>query len=232
MKAILFDLDGTLLPMDMDRFTTGYFKLLAQKTVSLGYDPKELVDGIWKGTYAMVKNDGTCPNKDRFWSAFAKIFGEKVYNDIALFDDFYCNEFRDAVTFTAPSPAKAQAAVKAARARAEMVVLATNPIFPRVGVETRLSWLGLQCTDFDYVTTYENSTYCKPNPCYYQQILSKLELDAADCLMIGNDVEEDILASRKAGLASYLVLDCVINKSGETISPAGSFDEMLEYLAK
>ena len=30
-KTVLFDLDGTLLPMDQDALTTGYFTLLVQK---------------------------------------------------------------------------------------------------------------------------------------------------------------------------------------------------------
>ena len=58
-KAILFDLDGTLLPMDMEVFTNGYFKEL-YKTVNLPQIPiQSFVDAIWKGTYSMMKNDGS-----------------------------------------------------------------------------------------------------------------------------------------------------------------------------
>ena len=54
IKAILFDLDGTLLPMDQDEFTKGYFKLLAAKLAPYGYEPKTLIDTVWAGTAAMV----------------------------------------------------------------------------------------------------------------------------------------------------------------------------------
>ena len=56
IKNVLFDLDGTLLPMDMERFTNGYFQLLTEKMAPLGYDPKALTDAVWAGTAAMVKN--------------------------------------------------------------------------------------------------------------------------------------------------------------------------------
>lgn len=37
IKAILFDLDGTVLPMNEEEFTKGYFGLLCKKLVSYGY---------------------------------------------------------------------------------------------------------------------------------------------------------------------------------------------------
>ena len=70
ISTVLFDLDGTLLPMDNDEFTKGYFKLLVKKLAPYGYEQQELVSAIWKGTAAMVKNDGTLSNYDVFWKAF------------------------------------------------------------------------------------------------------------------------------------------------------------------
>jgi phosphoglycolate phosphatase-like HAD superfamily hydrolase len=58
ITTVLFDLDGTLLPMDQDAFTRGYFKFLAAKLAPHGYEPKQLVEAIWTGTEAMVRNDG------------------------------------------------------------------------------------------------------------------------------------------------------------------------------
>ena len=232
MKAILFDLDGTLLPMDMDEFTVSYFSLLANKAQPHGYDDKKkLVDGIWAGTAAMVKNDGSMSNFDRFWQTFAGLFGQHVYNDIPIFDEFYSTDFNKAVAFTQPQPEKAQKAVELARKAAPLVILATNPLFPGVGVETRLSWLGLKASDFDFVSNYENSRFCKPNPAYYQDILAKFSLDPTDCIMIGNDVDEDIIPTSAMGMKNYLVTDCLLNKSGSEVScPKGSFDEFIRYM--
>ena len=64
LKMVFFDLDGTLLPMDMDEFTMGYFKMLAAKAAPHGYELPSLVKAIWHGVSAMVQNDGHCNNED------------------------------------------------------------------------------------------------------------------------------------------------------------------------
>ena len=93
LTTVLFDLDGTLLPMDQEAFTSGYFKLLAKKLAPHGYEPKSLVDAIWAGTAAMVKTDGSGTNEQAFWKKFSAIYGsEKALADQPLFEDFYANE--------------------------------------------------------------------------------------------------------------------------------------------
>ena len=78
ITTVLFDLDGTLLPMDTDVFTKTYFGLLCKKAAPFGYQPEPLVAAVWKGTKAMVKNDGTETNDKRFWDTFAGEMGEEV----------------------------------------------------------------------------------------------------------------------------------------------------------
>ncbi len=233
LKAILFDLDGTLLPMDIDTFTHGYFRGLAKKAAPLGYEPKKLVDGIWYGTGAMVRNDGHCTNEEAFWEAFSAFYGRDARADSPVFDEFYGNEFREAVVFASPNPEKAQQAVRLARSKAQKVILATNPIFPASGVRTRLGWLGLSFADFDDVTSYETSHYCKPNPDYFREILTAHSLAPEACCMIGNDVQEDVEPAAALGMSSFLVTDCVINRAPTLPDvPQGSFDELLAFLAQ
>lgn len=81
MLTILFDLDGTLLPMDQDVFVRDYFGHLAKKVAPFGYDPKDLPANLWKGVAAMVMNDGRCSNEEVFWNVFKKIYGKKVEED-------------------------------------------------------------------------------------------------------------------------------------------------------
>ena len=108
--------------------------------------------------------------------------------------------------------------------------MATNPIFPLVGVETRLSWIGLSLQDFSYVTAYENSSTCKPNPAYYAEILRKTGKRPQECLMVGNDATEDA-AALEQGLELYLVTDCLLNPKGRDLSgiPQGSFQEFMAF---
>lgn len=91
--TILFDLDGTLLPMQQEEFTTAYFDILSKKIAPRGYDQKQLIDGVWHSTKAMVKNDGTQMNEQVFWKEFASLFGDKVYSDIDKFNEFYETDF-------------------------------------------------------------------------------------------------------------------------------------------
>ena len=69
IRHILFDLDGTLLPMNQDEFVTFYMPLLAKKYISEGisFDPKAFIASVWKGYGAMVNNDGSCTNREAFW---------------------------------------------------------------------------------------------------------------------------------------------------------------------
>ena len=113
------------------------------------------------------------------------------------------------------------------------MVLATNPIFPRIATENRIRWAGLGPDDFALITTYENSTYCKPNPAYYREILEKLGRKAEECLMVGNDVVEDGAAQR-LGIPVFFLTPCLINPQGKDISaiPHGGFDELAAYLGQ
>ena len=111
------------------------------------------------------------------------------------------------------------------------LILATNPIFPQTAIESRIRWAGLEPSDFVWITTYENSRYCKPNPEYYNEILSKLNLQPEECLMVGNDVTEDMVA-RKVGMNVFLLTDCLINKERQDINqyPRGSYMQLLNHI--
>ena len=231
LQAILFDLDGTLLPMDNDYFVKVYFGYLAKQAAQWGYtDPELLVRSIWDGVAAMVKNDGGRSNAEAFWDCFAGVYGQKAYEDIPKFDRFYATEFDRAKEVAFPHPLCAKA-VKIARQKSEHVILATNPIFPRIADVTRLKWIDMTLEDFDLVTDYENCRYSKPNPAYYQEILDQFSLDPAKCLMVGNDVDEDVLAASAAGIPAFLLNTFVINRKGKDVQcPQGGFEELIQYL--
>lgn len=230
LKAILFDLDGTLLPMDQDVFAGQYFKGLTTKMAPLGYMPKELANAIGSGTVAMVKNDGSRSNEDAFWDCFCQIYGEKARKDIPVFEDFYRNEFQS-VQSSCGRNEKAARVIQLVKSRGWMPVLATNPIFPAIATESRIRWAGLNPEDFALYTTYENSSFTKPNPAYYQEILQKLDLKPEECVMVGNDAIEDT-AAEKLGIPVFLLTECLINKDGRDISGylQGDFDALLTYL--
>lgn len=230
VTTVFFDLDGTLLPMDQEVFVSDYLGRMAQFLAPYGYDPSLLVKALWTGTGAMVKNDGSASNEDVFWNTFNALVGKDARKDETLFEDFYRGEFQKSRNSCGYNPAAA-GAVRQIREMGYRVVLATNPLFPAVATQSRIRWAGLEPEDFELVTTYEKSRFCKPNPAYYREILGKLNLDAAECLMVGNDVGEDMVA-QTLGMQVFLLTDCLINRENADIScfPNGSFSELLHYI--
>ena len=228
--AILFDLDGTLLPMDNDMFTKGYLALLSKVAAKAGgYDRETFIKAMWKGVSAMMKNDGRRKNEDVFWDVVAQILGKEVYEYIPVFDAFYQNEFHETRQLTGPNPL-AKEAIALAREHADKVILATNPLFPTVAVHARMSWIGVEPELFDWITDYSNSSTCKPNPAYYLEICEKFGLDPKKCLMIGNNAQEDVEAGTAAGMDLFLVTDWLINNGEMPDCPQGSFADLIDYL--
>lgn len=230
IKTILFDLDGTLLPMDQDTFVKTYFGLLARTLTPHGYDPQKLIETIWNGTMAMIANDGSKSNEEVFWDVFCRTFGVDARRDIPLFDAFYANVF-DQVQASCGFTPKAAECIAALKRAGFRLVLATNPIFPAVATQSRIRWAGLNQDDFELITTYENSMYCKPNLDYYRAILQKINCEPADCLMVGNDVSDD-LPAHELGMRVFLLTDCLINKNHADLTPYphGGFDELMKYI--
>ena len=230
ITTILFDLDGTLLPMDQDRFVKSYIGRMAKKLAPHGYDPELMTAGLWKGTGAMVKNTGEKTNEEVFWSVFNAVLGRDCQVDEDLFMDYYRNEFQLVAEDCGFNPL-APKTVSELKALGYRVALATNPLFPAIATHSRTRWAGLDPDDFELITTYENSRYCKPNPDYYRDILAKLNVLPENCVMVGNDVDEDMIAE-KLGMKVFLMTESLINRSGKDIScyPHGGFCELMSFI--
>ena len=230
ITTVLFDLDGTLLPMDMNEFIKAYFGGLARRLAPHGYEPQKLIDAIWKGTAAMVKNDGTTTNEERFWQGFEAAYGKPARQDEPLFAAFYREEFDNVRTSCGYTPA-AREIIDTVKACGLRTALATNPIFPAMATERRIAWAGLSTSDFELYTTYENSRFCKPNPDYYRDVMNTLGVSPEECLMVGNDVGEDMIAET-LGCRVFLLTDCIINPKEKDISvyPNGTYSDLIAYI--
>jgi HAD superfamily hydrolase (TIGR01509 family) len=231
LKAVLFDLDGTLLPMDQATFMKDYFGRLMGRLAPLGYTPEVFLAAMKAGIAAMTVNDGSRTNEQAYWDAYSASSGRDLGEEIPVLDDFYEKEFDRVAAVCGRNP-KAAELVHGLKAKGVRVILATNPLFPRIATQKRIRWAGLAPEDFEFYTTFEDIGYCKPNPDYYREVLRRAGLDAADCLMVGNDVAEDMMAGAQAGLRGFLLTDCLINTPNANVNayPHGSFEELNAYI--
>lgn len=150
--------------------------------------------------------------------------------DKPLFDAFYKDGF-EKVRFCCGYHKNVKEVVEKIKAMGLRIALATNPIFPAIATESRIRWAVLEPKEFEFYTTYENIGYCKPNLKYYQEILDRMDLEPEECLMVGNDVTEDMVAER-LGMKVFLLTDCLINKEEADISvyPRGNLIDMIAYI--
>ena len=232
IDTILFDLDGTLLPFNDQIFIKKYIELIKNKFDSLGFDSEMLISAIWKSTAMMINNNGNITNEKIFWKSFQAIYPTNYELLEREFMNYYQNEFHELASLIAKSDYP-KLIINLVKSKGYTLVLATNPVFPRVATENRMKWGGLNKEDFQLITTFENSFYCKPNIKYYQDILKTIDKTPDNCLMIGNDIDEDMIAS-KLGMDTFLVTDYLININSQNINKFknGSLADLYEYLKK
>jgi HAD superfamily hydrolase (TIGR01549 family) len=226
----LFDLDGSLLPLDEKAFIQIYFGGVAKRFASI-YNPEEFIQAIWQGTIAMIDNDGKSTNEEAFWNMFKKLIKgdyEFIENE---FLNYYLSDFKDVQAVCKLDP-YSRKIIDLLKEKGYQLVLATNPLFPKVATKERIKWAGLDESAFDLITTYEDNYYCKPKLEYYQNILKRIGRNPEECLMVGNDIREDMVVE-KLGMQTYLLTECLINPENQDISKYqhGSLKDLFQLIS-
>ena len=227
-RALLLDLDGTLIDIDMELFIPAYIRLLAPHFS--GHCTIETFAGHLLGaTRVMIENiEPRTTNQATFFDDFCRRLDQPYNNVYPIFERFYELHFHQLQSLCRPRP-YARCLVNTARRCGLKLALATNPLFPLAAVAHRLNWGDLSTELFDLITTVENSHFCKPRPEYYLEIAEKLGVSPAECLMAGNDVQEDLCAAA-VGMDTFLVEGMILNQpKGE---PEYTYRGSLEDLAK
>ncbi|MBF0578633.1 HAD family hydrolase [Erysipelotrichaceae bacterium RD49] len=231
IKALFFDLDGSLLGMDLDAFTHGYLKSIAGAMMPHGFDPETLIRTIYAGIGAMADHDPAITNEQAFMEVMKNQYGLEIEEKMPYFEEYYRNGFGINQQFCPQNPL-AGTVIDTAKKFGLQTILATNPIFPRVAVDQRLNWAGLKPEDFEWITSYENSHFCKPDPRYFLEIADQLALNPEEVLMVGNDLNEDYGAI-KAGMDLFVLTDYLIDSGTNCLEdhPHGTMEDLLEYIA-
>jgi FMN phosphatase YigB (HAD superfamily) len=228
IKNILFDLDGTLLPMDIKKFIYIYTKGLSNKMNKL--DSDLVMKVLFKGIENMYANDGSKTNEKVFIETFESMLNISFDKCEKSFEEYYHEDFELCKTACMVND-KARKLIDYLKSKGIRIVIATNPFFPQIATYTRLRWLGLEPYEFELVTTYENSHFCKPNPKYFEELFNKLNMKPEESLMVGNDVEEDGCI-KALGVKLFLIKDCLINNKNLEINAdfIGSFEEVVKEI--
>lgn len=228
LNTFIFDLDGTLLPLDMDNFMHIYFKEMGIAFHDM-IEPKRLVENVWKATNVMVNNTEYRTNEEVFMEKFKTLIDADLDTYKQRFDEFYDKGFLKTKSAVSYMPLIVEA-VELLKQKGYQTVLATNPLFPRKAIIHRLQWAGFKEEDFSYITCYENNHYCKPQIQFYQEVLEEAGKKAEECMMVGNDVEEDLVAG-DLGMRTYLITNNIIKRTEDEVccTYQGTYEDFLRF---
>jgi FMN phosphatase YigB (HAD superfamily) len=208
IDAVLFDLDGTLLDIDLDAFFREYFAALGPvvaEVIGTGSDVRPGLAAVLEGTEAMSLPHPGQTNREVFNARFHELTGANLDLDeyaLAL-ERFYADVFPSLRGAMGPHPG-AREAVETALDLGLRVAIATNPIFPRSAIDERLRWAGVADLPVHLVTSYENMHAAKPQPAYFLEVASLLGVEARASLMIGDDRVLDMTAG-DVGMRTFYV---------------------------
>ena len=231
-RAVLFDLDDTLLYNDMEGvFLDRYFTQLAEYASPV-CTPRKFMAALTAGSAAMHRDqdpDGPT-NKESFAMAFAPRIGKPWAELDALFARFYEERFPELHIYAHAHP-DARQAIQVCLDTGCQVVIATNPLFPARAIEHRLAWARIDDLPFALVTTYENMHTCKPNPAYYAEIADRIRVASGECLMVGNDVMRDIVPAQQIGMHTFLAEEWIVNPD-PTVQPdrSGQLSDLIAWI--
>ncbi len=231
-KTLLFDLDGTLLDLDMRIFIPRYIEVLSQHFAYL-LEPDLFSEHILQATRAMVLNKNPqMTNEEVFMAHFLHKLELSREEIMPQLYDFYHNIFHKLAVYARRNPL-AREIVQISFHKKFNVVIATNPVFPRTAIMQRLRWAGVEDFPYHLVTSYEIMHYCKPHPEYYEEILEVLKLHPGDCLMIGNDTRDDLVA-HKAGIKTFLVHDLLVERGDQAhhADYEGTLEDLHRFIQK
>lgn len=227
-QAILIDLDGTLVDDSMETFLPAYFAALTKKLAHL-VPPDKLIAQLQSSTRAAVLNhDAARTIAEKFAADFFPGIGHSEASLMPLFDDFYAREYPRLRSLVQPIP-NARGVLEKNFAHGFRVVLATMPVFPRTAILQRMEWGGIADLPYALITDYESMHASKPHSAYYREIAAMIGCAPAECVMVGNEIENDIAPAKRAGMKTFWVTrDTQTNAPADWRGTLEDFGNMLD----
>lgn len=230
ITTILFDLDGTLLPMDTEEFVKKYFQELSSKMKSY-FTLEEITKTVWGSTKYMIGNmDATKTNEEAFFEDFYERVNLEAEVLNPIFEEFYEKDFNN-IKKVSTQNAHMIESIQLLKEKGYTLVVATNPLFPERSVFHRIEWAGLNKDDFTFITSFEKMHYCKPQIKFYEEVLENIKKKPSTCMMVGNDINEDMVA-KEIGMKTYLIEDHMIGTDVDhgNIDYKGNYEDFYKFV--
>lgn len=234
LAGVLFDLDGTLLDIDIEEFLQRYFHALSPAVAEiLGThdEPHAGLEAVLSGTRAMWQPHFGRTNKAVFDEHFLQLTGVDIAQKPAadVLARFYAEEFPRLRGSIGSMPG-ARACVARALDLGLKVAIATNPIFPRAAILERMRWADLEDLPVHVVTSYEDMFATKPLAAYFVQTAEMLGIAPSRALMVGDDRALDMAASDVGMYTYYVGKDDPppVDYSGDLFELAGLLPRLIE----
>lgn len=187
-----------------------YFRALVP-AIAPFVDKNQAVAHIMTCTKEMIRNEEPQrTNEQVFWESLQGTTEVSLTPLRQAVDEFYRSQFAQLQVSARFTPL-AREICDLADGKGYTLVLATNPVFPEVAIRQRMDWAGIEMIPFALVTTMEDMHFCKPSPKYFLEISDKIGIPPEECMMIGNDVQEDGVAG-KLGMETFLVTDELLDR--------------------
>ncbi|WP_455463211.1 HAD family hydrolase [Candidatus Hodarchaeum mangrovi] len=209
ITTLLFDIDNTLLLFDEKEFIPNYSRLI-YKYFQREFPNLEIFTQIFLlSTHKMlVKDPKRITNLEKFTLDFSNRMGGNLTSQEIKnrFFRFYKEDFQILSEIITPHPLAKD--ILELAAPYFKLVAATNPIFPAIANEIRLGWAKINSNQINWfeVTSADDYTFSKPQIEYYEELLRRINESAENCLMIGNDPINDLVAG-KLGIKTFIIQD-------------------------
>jgi HAD superfamily hydrolase (TIGR01549 family) len=205
-KTLLLDLDNTLITNDKEPFVGAYVKTLANR-LSSNIDPNSIIKTLLSATKTMAQNQQPdLTLMDVFDTVFYPALGVRKEDVQATINQFYDRDFPGLRALTSPRP-EAVRLVEQALGLGYQIGIATNPLFPLTAIQQRLAWANLPVDRYRFalVPSYSSFHFAKPDPAYFAEFLAQMGWPNGPVIMVGDDIEMDIVGARQLGIASFWI---------------------------
>ena len=202
--TLLLDLDDTLLDTKLDAFVPVYFQALSAHLAD-HVSPNVMLSALIAGLNVMIENeDPTRTLEEIFDTAFYPKLGLAKEEIAELLEDFYDHVFPKLARHTRQRP-ESVPLIEWALSCGYRIAIATDPLFPRKGTYHRLRWAGFDPDLFELVSSFEHFHFTKTHPAYYAEVLGRLGWPEGPILMVGNDLERDLMPAHRLGLKTFFI---------------------------